>query len=156
MGRFGVVVTACLTIACLPGAAWAAPEPSEGASEAPRSDREIAEGLFSSTRRLTAPRKRDPDCGQTNARGEIVVCGADRGERWRVPSTTSSDPASRAAQDTGIARAPNVSALPDCSRGCIHLGRKVPQVLTVDLSKLPPPPAGSDADRIGRGEMAEH
>ena len=57
--------------------------------------------------------------------------------------------------NTGIARAPNVSNLPDCSRGCLHIGKKIPQVLTVDLTKIPKAPAGSDADLIARGERSE-
>lgn len=146
--------------ACLLG--WAAPcgsapppgQPDDAVTPPP-SDQAIAEGLFRATARLTAPRKRDPACDSGSGKSEIVVCGADRGERWRVPSTTTSDPTSREAQNTGIARAPNVSALPDCSRGCLHLGRAPGQVLTIDAKAIPKAPAGSDADRIARGEMAE-
>jgi len=123
--------------------------------EAPRSDQQIAEGLFASTIRVTKPRKRSADCGTTNARGDIIVCGADHGEQWRVPSTTDSDPTSRQAMNTGVPRAPNVSALPDCSRGCLHIGKQVPKVLTLDLTKIPKAPVGSDADLIARGERSD-
>lgn len=138
--------------AWLPAAARADPEPTETAA-AP-SDRELAEGLVLSAR-VSTPKKSRATCGETDSKGDIVVCGADRGEKWRVPSTTDSDPASREAQRTGIARAPNVSNLPDCSRGCIGFGKAPPRVYTIDLSKMPTAPADSDADKVARGEMAE-
>lgn len=133
-------------------AAQSTPETTEEA--APPSDRQIAEGLVLSARAI-APRKRSA-CGEPDSKGDIVVCGADRGERWRVPSATDSDPTSREAQNTGIARAPNVSALPDCSRGCIGLGKGPRRVYSIDMSKMPAAPADSDADLVARGEIAEH
>lgn len=122
------------------------------AEEAPPSDQQIAEGLFSATSRLRAPR-RQAVCGVPDKNGDIIVCGANRGEEWRVPSTTTSDPASRQAQQTGVPQAPNVSSLSDCSRGCIGIGKAREQMYVVDLAQLPKPPAGSDADLIAKGEM---
>jgi len=153
--RFAIAVMMVALALSAPVGAAAPDGGTADEPQAPRTDQQIAEGLFASTARLTAPRKRDPDCGKTNAKGDIVVCGADRGQQWRVPSTTDSDPTSRQAMNTGIARAPNVSNLPDCSRGCLHIGKKIPQVLTVDLTKIPKAPAGSDADLIARGERSE-
>jgi len=131
--------------------------PAADAADPPPSDRQVAEGLFLSS--APTARKRQPACGEASDKAgdktDIVVCGADRGERWRVPSTTDSDPTAREAQRTGIARAPNVSALPDCSRGCIGFGKAPPRVYSIDLSKMPKAPAESDADRVARGEMAE-
>ena len=144
-----LLLSAVLALAApVPG--WAAPDsPPADAAEAPPSDRELAEGLFLSTAKLTAPKK--PGCGEPGKNGEIVVCGADRGERWRVPGET--DPNAPGAQNTGGARAPNVSSLPDCSRGCLHLGKKQQPLHIIDFSKLPIAPAGSDADKIAKGEM---
>ena len=156
--RFGRVLAVCVVLALGAASPGRAAPPTGDApteEEAPRTDQQIAEGLFSSTTRLTTPRQRPADCGTTNARGEIVVCGADRGEQWRVPSTTDSDPTSRQAMNTGVPRAPNVSALPDCSRGCLHFGKPTPKVLTLDLAKIPKAPVGSDADLIARGERGE-
>ena len=144
-----LLLSAVLALAApVPG--WATPDsPPADAAEAPPSDRELAEGLFLSTAKLTAPKK--PGCGEPGKNGEIVVCGADRGERWRVPGET--DPNAPGAQNTGVARAPNVSSLPDCSRGCLHLGKKQQPLHIIDFSKLPIAPAGSDADKIAKGEM---
>ena len=143
---------------CAPAPGLAAPDappapvapPSEAAAPAaPPSDQELAEGLFRSTAKLTAPKK--PGCGEPGKNGDIVVCGADRGERWRVPA--DNDPNAPGAQRTGLARAPNVSSLPDCSRGCLHIGKQKQPLYIIDFSKLPPAPAGSDADKIAKGEM---
>ena len=100
-----------------------------------------------------ASRARRAACEESRRQGEIVVCGFDRGEQWRVPSTAESDPTSRQGRDTGVPSAPNVSSLPDCSRGCIGFGKVPPPVYVVDFSKLPEAPKGSDADRIAKGEM---
>jgi hypothetical protein len=35
-----------------------------------------------------------------------------------------------------------------------HLGRQPRQLYIIDLKAIPEPPAGSDADRIAKGEMA--
>lgn len=125
-------------------------EPRRAAAEPRRDDAAIAAGLMISP--AAAARQRRAVCDEARRQGEIVVCGADRGEQWRVPSTADSDPASRQGQDTGVPRAPDVSGLPDCSRGCIGFGRVPPPVYVVDFSKLPEAPAGSDADRIAKGE----
>lgn len=159
--RNWIAVALAAAIVWAPGRDRAlAAEPAEAAApeaEAPPpSDSALAEGLFiSTTRRRTANRQSTAQCKADKAQGDIVVCGADRGEQWRVPSTTDSDPTSREAQDTGIARAPNVSGLPGCERGCLRVGKGPPQVMTIDLSQLPKAPRDSDADRIARGEMAE-
>ncbi|MBC2669903.1 hypothetical protein ACFOON_03375 [Novosphingobium piscinae] len=101
-----------------------------------------------------AARQRRAACVQARSQGEIVVCGADRGEAWRVPSITDSEPDSREGRDTGVPTAPNVSSLPDCKIvKCHGFGRVPPPVYVVDFSKLPPAPAGSDADRIAKGEI---
>ena len=97
-----------------------------------------------------------PRCGLPDPTGAIVVC-ADRGEDLRVLSTAESDPASaesRHALDNGVPRAPNVSGLPDCSRGCIGVGRAPPPVYLIDLSAIPEAPEGSDADKVAKGEIS--
>ena len=85
---------------------------------------------------------------------EIVVC-ADHGEDQRVPSTAESDPNSRAARralDGGIPRAPQFDR--GYCASCQHFGSVPPPVYYVDVTKLPAPPAGSDAEAIANGEKA--
>ena len=85
---------------------------------------------------------------------EIVVC-ANHGGDQQVPSTAETDPNSRAARralNGGIPRAPQFDR-GYCAE-CAHFGAVPPPVYYVDVTKLPAPPAGSDADQIAKGEQA--
>ena len=149
-------LAAAMLLTCLgTSAAMAAPadgaNPAQGAAEVPRDDAAIANGLMISPR--AAEKAKRAACETARSGGDIVVCGADHGEQWRVPSTTDSDPGSHQAQNTGVPSAPNVSSLSDCRRGCVGFGRVPPPVYVVDFSLLPKAPAGSDADLIARGEI---
>ncbi len=111
---------------------------------------------------ITAQRKQfgppDPKprrCAGTAANGEILVCGADRGEDIRVPSTADSDPFSRQGMDDGLPRAPMVSGLPDCSRGCIGVGSVPPPLYVINVKELPEAPKDSDAEKVANGELAD-
>ncbi|MEP7223272.1 MAG: hypothetical protein ABI673_11480 [Novosphingobium sp.] len=99
--------------------------------------------------------RRNRQCGFENSKGEIVVCAADHGEDVRVPSTTDSDPTSREAMRTGVPRAPNVSGLPGCARGCIGIGKGPPPVYIIDLKDIPDAPKGSDAEKVANGEISD-
>jgi hypothetical protein len=80
-----------------------------------------------------SPRSRIP--------GQIVVCGdAERNEKERLPNRDQTDTA-RSTND-GLPRAPNVSGLPDCSRGCIRVGKVPAPVYYFDITALPEPPKG--------------
>jgi hypothetical protein len=84
---------------------------------------------------------------------EIVVCaGADAGQR--IPST-GDDPTSRAGQRTGALHAPQLDK-GSCrgKLGCF-VGSRTRSLYLIDLKAIPQAPAGSDADRIAKGEMAE-
>lgn len=84
--------------------------------------------------------------------GTIVVCGGkEASERERLPLRGETDGAK--STDDGRPRAPNVSGLRDCSRGCIGLGGAPAPVYYFDIKALPAPPPGSDADLIAKGEM---
>lgn len=84
--------------------------------------------------------------------GTIVVCGGkEASDKERIPLRDETDGAK--STDTGVPRAPNVSGLRDCSRGCIGLGGVPPQMYYFDIKALPAPPPGSDADRIAKGEI---
>lgn len=144
----GVVLAAGLAMAAAPPGQVKPPEPPESAA----GDAALAGSLLT-TARVTRPRR--AACGEPGKGGEIVVCGADHGEQWRVPSTADSDPESRQGTDNGVVRAPNVSSLPDCRHGCKGFGKAPPPLYIIDLRKMPEAPAGSDADRIAKGEISE-
>ena len=96
---------------------------------------------------------KDPRAGcRPKVGDEIVVC-ADHGEDQRVPSSADTDPNSRAARralNGGIPRAPQFDR--GYCAACQHFGSVPPPVYYVDVTKLPAPPAGSDAERIANGE----
>ena len=110
-----------------------------------QSDSEVARNLLttSQTQRCRPMQRSD---------GTIVVCGGkEASDRERVPLRDETDGAK--STDDGLPRAPNVSGLRDCSRGCVGLGGKAREIYIFDIKALPPPPPGSDADRIAKGEI---
>ena len=142
MRRSGLALAALLFI---PAHALAAPPVDTTAS-----DRKVAEMLASAHAVYGVP---DPRARcKPSAGDEIVVC-ADHGEDLHVPSTADSDPNSREARralDGGIPRAPQFDR-GYCAQ-CQHFGAVPPPVYYVDVTKLPMPPAGSDAELIANGE----
>lgn len=84
--------------------------------------------------------------------GTIVVCshGGD-GTSQRVPPSKSVDESTR----TGVPRAPDFSPPSSCMGPCITIpfGRAPPPVYYIDLSTIPQAPKGSDAWKIGQGEL---
>lgn len=84
--------------------------------------------------------------------GEIVVCshGGD-GTSERVPASKSVDEST----NVGDLRPPDVSGLPGCLGPCITIpfGNVPPPVYYIDLSTIPEAPKGSDAWKIGQGEL---
>jgi hypothetical protein len=96
------------------------------------------------------------DTGQGANSGDIVVCARKPGDsaQFRVKSTAELDPKSRQNLYDGLPRGPDISGLPDCSSGCMRMGRNPPPIHLIDLSKIPEAPEGSDADRIAKGEKA--
>ena len=84
---------------------------------------------------------------------EIVVC-ADHGEDQRVPRGDP-DPSTldgRRALDGGIPRAPQFDR--GYCASCQHFGSVPAPVYYVDVTKLPAPPPGSDAEAIANGDKA--
>lgn len=102
--------------------------------------------MITTTPRACRPENRVP--------GQIVVCrNNEENERQKLPLPVERDTSKTTAD--GAPRAPNVSGLPDCSKGgCMRLGKVPPPVYYFDITKLPEAPAGSDAEKIARGEMA--
>lgn len=92
-------------------------------------------------------------CARESA-DEIVVC-LDRPKDQRVPSTAQTDPGSRAARrflDGNIPTAPNLEGKHGYCPSCPKFGAVPPPVYYVDVTALPAPPEGSEADRIAKGE----
>ena len=115
-------------------------------------DRKVSQMLAAAHAVYGVPDPR-PRCKPTSG-DEIVVC-ADHGSDQRVGSTAETDPNSRAARralDGGIPRAPQFDH-GYCAK-CQHFGAVPPPVYYVDVTKLPAPPAGSDAEQIANGELA--
>ena len=138
-------VLALATLLLVPAYALAASPPDSAAA-----DRKVAEMLAAAHAVYGVP---DPRARCKPSGGdEIVVC-ADHGDDLHVPSTAESDPNSREARralDGGIPRAPQFDH-GYCAK-CPHFGSVPPPIYYVDVTKLPAPPAGSDAERIANGE----
>ncbi|MEO5597201.1 MAG: hypothetical protein ABIQ66_01140 [Novosphingobium sp.] len=143
-------------LACSAGHAAFAQQAGQGDSGKAEDANPQIQVFITQEKKLYGPAaRRNQRCGFENAKGEIVVCAADHGEDVRVPSTTDSDPNSREAQNTGVPRAPNVSGLPGCARGCLGIGKGPPPVYIIDLKDIPDAPKGSDAEKVANGEISD-
>lgn len=139
--------------------AFAAPPPAIAQAAGPPSDadRAIAEKMMGAGGRVTPDRSRNA-CLRTVRQGEIVVCAPDE-EQFRVPSTAESDPDSAQALNDGRLHPPDVAG------GGIFRGKATASGMClippcppeapyiIDLSTIPVAPAGSDADKIAKGEL---
>lgn len=97
------------------------------------------------------PPKPEP-CPEASGR-EIVVCAKhdDPKEQYVPSDLDNGDP------DDGIPRAPVVTMLPNGGtvtiRGCFIPPCPPPAALLIDVKAIPKAPAGSDADRISKGDV---
>jgi hypothetical protein len=136
-------MSSMLLAAAAAAAAAATPAPTVTAEQALAN----AQALYSAAPHEAAP---CPDA----VGDEIVVCAEHEDPKKQyVPSDTDSG----IPDDDGVPRAPNVSTLPDCATATVcaqHLGKQPRQLYIIDLKAIPEPPAGSDADKIAKGEMA--
>ncbi|MDE2595787.1 MAG: hypothetical protein KGL44_02795 [Sphingomonadales bacterium] len=112
--------------------------------------------MIAREKQVFGPPAPKPRCGTRSSAGEIVVCAPDDGKQWRVPSTAESDPTSREALRDGLPRAPQLDR-GSCrgQPGCIIGGWAPPPVYMIDLAAIPEAPAGSDADKVAKGEMQD-
>lgn len=114
----------------------------------------ISQDSRSLAQRLLTP-TRQPRCDEEAAGGGITVCGhKEDPSKVRLPLRDELESAH--ATSDGVPRAPNVFGikpgavsisgcfLPPCPREALPY---------IDFSKMPADPPGSDADRIGRGEI---
>lgn len=93
----------------------------------------------------------DADAGTIS--GEIVVCREVGDNGANAYSADREAARKRYAEETalkGAPRAPEAFGIPDNGKG-IGFGKPPPVAIEVDFAALPPAPAGSDADRVGRG-----
>lgn len=124
-------------------AAALSPAPSVTADEALRN----AQAFYS----VTPPRPKPCPAGTGS---EIVVCRElEDAKKQYVPSDLDNG-----KPDDGVPRAPDVSGLPQggmvVMRGCFIPPCPGPPPLIIDLKSIPEAPAGSDADRIAKGQVA--
>jgi hypothetical protein len=113
-------------------------------------DREIAEKMMSAGR-LT-PDRVTRKCAAPERRGDIVVC-APAPDEYRMPSTNESDPTSRQALDDGRLHTPDVAGNGIFKGKSTMSFGSVAAPYIIDLSTIPEAPKGSDADKIGKGEL---
>jgi hypothetical protein len=147
------IFTILLHLAALAaGSQAAAQDGARGGADAADAKVDAAIAATKQTYGPPPPQKR---CGAA-AKGEIVVCGIDRGEDQRIPSTATSDPTSREALYDGLPRAPQLDR-GSCKGegGCMSFGYAPPPIYYIDIKALPEAPAGSDAELIAKGEKAE-
>lgn len=141
MRRLGLALTALIL---------AAPADAQtAASDSDAADRKVAEAIQTAHAVYGVP---DPRANCRPKPGdEIVVC-ADHGEDQRIdrgdpdPSTLEG----RRALDGNVPRAPQFDR--GYCASCKHFGSVPPPIYYVDLTKLPPPPEGSDAEAIANGD----
>ena len=134
----------------LPAALWAQqPDPAPTT----QADADFARASEAEHAMITVPPKRQ-DCPDSPD-GVIVVCAKDHTARYRVPSSIDDSPSSRAALRDGATHSPNLRTDPCGQEGasCIRVGSAPPPIYYIDLSKIPLPPPGSDAEKIAKGEM---
>lgn len=101
-------------------------------------------------RLLFAPR--EPQCDENGQIGGIVVCGKKKdNSKNRLPIPGELNSATATAD--GLPRAPDVMGNRITGHS-IHFGATPRELLPdIDFKLLPDDPLGSDADRIGKGEI---
>ena len=116
-------------------------------------DSQTARNLLSGS---LVPKTSREECAAPTRQGEIIVCAPDK-EKNRVLSSADQDPTSRSATNDGRLHGPDFEPhYPGIvvARGCMIPPCPPAPVYMIDLSKIPKPPAGSDAEKIANGEMA--
>ncbi|MCJ2181479.1 hypothetical protein MTR62_01965 [Novosphingobium sp. 1949] len=127
------------------------------ASAVSDADRAIAESMLGNDGHVTRDTSRR-HCLRTIRKGEIVVCAPDEEEN-RVESSADLDPTGKAGTDDGRLTPPDVAGdgifkgKATASGMCFIGPCPRAQPLLIDLGAIPEAPAGSDADKIAKGEM---
>lgn len=132
----------------LPGAALAQ---TTGPADPDALDRKVAERLQQASEVYGVPDPRTR-CRPRPGSDEIVVC-VDRGEDQQV-ARGAPDPNTlegRRALDGGVPRAPQFDK--GYCKECQHFGSVPAPIYYIDMTAIPEPPEGSDADKIAKGEV---
>ena len=114
------------------------------------------DAMVTTARAAYGPYLTKPRCGAGSGNGdEIVVCATDNKE-FRVSPTSETDPDSHEALYDGLPRAPQLDR-GSCrgQPGCIIGGYAPPPVYYIDLKAIPDAPAGSDAEKVAKGELQD-
>ncbi len=121
-------------------------------------DRAIAEKMLGNGGRVTPESKRQR-CAREARPGEILVCAPDQ-DQYRVQSSSELDPL--LGTNDGRLTPPDVAG-PGIFKGkatasnlCLIPPCPPEQPLIIDLSAIPEAPAGSEADKVAKGEMRPH
>lgn len=124
-----------------------------GSAQAQEAAPSHVQEMMEEERHLTHPGQHRADCPAEDPFNKaIVVCAPDNSPRYRVPAA-SDDPHDPAATRGGPLTPPDMYGGPPCTQVCVRGGYAPPPVYYIDLSKIPEPAPGSDADKIAKGEM---
>ncbi len=137
--------------ALIPSTAFAQEDTDTTESTVSDADRSIAEHMLGDGGRITRDHSRRA-CLKTIRKGEIVVCAPDE-EEFRIPSTADEDPTGKMGTDTGALGTPDVAGAGIFKGKSTATFGSVYVPLIIDLSTIPEAPAGSDADKIAKGEL---
>ena len=125
------------------------------AQESSDADREVARNLLSSQGHLAPSVRRRCDAPKGN---DIIVC-AQNNDQFRAQSSSQIDPESDQALNDGRLTPPDVAGKgifkgkPTLGGICMLPPCPPPKAYMIDLSTIPMAPAGSDADKIAKGEI---
>lgn len=129
-----------------------------GAARAQNADSEIdrkVEERIGAQRATTDLRDKRCTLGNADA-SEIVVCAPRDRDKDRFPGRETLESV-RSTYD-GLPRAPDLRPVypgPVVARGCFIPPCPPPKMIFIDVKALPEAPAGSDADLIAKGELAQ-
>ena len=130
----------------------AAPASAQNVSE---EDRAVARGLMLRVGKLAPPVR--PRCEEPKG-NDIVVCAQDQ-KQFRAQGSADEDPTGKAGTNDGRLTPPDVAGngifkgKPTMGGMCLIPPCAAPKAYMVDLASIPEAPAGSDADRIAKGEI---
>ena len=123
-----------------------------------------AEEALREARRVYGPPAPNPACPESETiDGQIVVCGETPQDdsQYRVQSSSELNPTGEEATKDPVPRAPNVDGPgifqgpATVSGGCFLNRCPAPPAYIVDFSKLPEPPAGSEAAKMAGDPASE-
>lgn len=117
----------------------------------PATAAERARAMIEDERRMFSSRSHRANCAAEDPLNKsIVVCAPDHSDTYRVPPS-SDDPHASTGTRGGLTP-PDMYGGPPCTGVCIRGGYAPPPVYYIDVTKLPEPPPGSDAEKIAKGE----